>query len=214
MGSIQSDDSFSIFSLCTKLILEGRDEANFSSPFHMWGFQTCGKLMTKQAQSDWSIGLDEIECNYVLGVINPKNFKNGTKNMLRQARQSLEHRPFLRSLQIRSTTNCFLNDDDYFHQKFDFTFATTFVIPSLSDVSPLVQNTGIISVSAALKLLPSQGKIVNDALQALVPLPSFDKGKLSSSFKAWAHSHSDTLSNDEYRSWKELQLSLESDAML
>ena len=74
LGSIQSNDSFSIFSSCTKLILEGRDEANFSSPFHMWGFQTCGKLMTKRAQNDWSIGLDEIECNYVLGVIHPKNF--------------------------------------------------------------------------------------------------------------------------------------------
>lgn len=216
-GASETDDNGGVrlvFSLCTQAILKGRSDAHDESPFHLFGFQVCEKLMLKRSQSGWLNAIDDQECIDILSVLHPEDSKSLEKEEIREARRSLKSRPHLRSSQIQAATECFLSGDHNFHQKFDTIYATTFVVLSLRNESLLVRHAGISAVAAALKLLPFQGKIVEDASKSLVPLPSFvDDNHTNFTFSKWARSQSETSCSSEKRIWKEIRLSLESDAI-
>ena len=120
-------------------------------------------------------------------------------------------------LQILAALNCFSVGGDRFHSKFDDTFATIFVLPSLSHHSVLVRLLAIESVGAALKVLPFQEKIVDDSLKLLPKIPTFcEDCKPTPAFSSWMRTQtndSDDNCGVGSRTWMELRLCLEFDVI-
>jgi hypothetical protein len=162
-------DTLSPFEMCSEAIIEGRARADLSSPFFMFGFNTCQIMMEKRSLQGWDEhALSTEERGDIIAVMDEK--------------RTLSYRPRLWLNRLQAATLCFMNADPSFHQDFDKTFAAGIVMPSLSHINSAVRRCAIDALGACFQIFPKQKQIFEDLLRKA---PSFLVVKNVSEFDQW-----------------------------
>ena len=200
----------SVFSQCTHVIFQSRTCVGPASPFNMYGFDTCSRLL----QID-KLNVDSRECDDIIDALYPEGCRKGNKHELRHARRALKTRPHVRLRQLRAATKAFCYGNDSFHEKFDNIFAALLVLPSLKDMNHKVRCIAADAVACALQILPNQQVIVESVLKSLIPLiKAKDEDSLIDSwYETQITGKKDLFYSMERDAWRDSRPSLECTAI-
>ena len=115
-----------------------RSNVRRSSPYHLFGFRWGSKMVSAWSQrGDTSDCENEVES--LLDVLHPAESDYISKAGSKWARRSIKSRCHVRAAQLCAVTDSFLTGNAAFHLAFDTIYPSSFVLPSVADISDLVR---------------------------------------------------------------------------
>jgi len=212
----RQNEETSIAVICLKLIMIGRSLAKSTSNFDFFGFKCVSKMVSilSSLEDDSDEG-DEVDL--MLDLLHPLGSDSIPKEDIKWVKKLIQARSHVRASQLCWVSEAFVHANNKFHRSFDNTYASNFILISVSDISDHVRRYASRAVGTALISYPNQSSIV-DALIHSIPFFLLDghAEKIDRKFCRWVSekigSYPDTVSL-ERKAWEDAKISLESTAI-
>ena len=184
--------------------------------FFFFGFKCVSKMVSilSSLEDDSDEG-DEVDL--MLDLLHPLGSDSIPKEDIKWIKKLIQARSHVRASQLCWVSEAFVHANNKFHRSFDNTYASNFILISVSDISDHVRRYASRAVGTALISYPNQSSIV-DALIHSIPFFLLDghAEKIDRKFCRWVSekigSYPDTVSL-ERKAWEDAKISLESTAI-